>query len=170
MARSPKPTIVDGWLLINLGSYRVRVDSPEWLEWLHQHDSFSYATPSGLFTCKKEKRTRGSSYWSVYKSVQGKTKKAYLGASEELTLDKLQTITQQLLHNASQPPKKDLPNTDKQKVTQQDYPIFKGIDNELHKRVEAIEKIVKKYQANVHPTSPRWAVAKELLNELESVL
>src|SRR5438445_12881800 len=62
-----------------------------WYAWLEQHRSFCFETAQSTFTARKEKRP-GGWYWYAYRRKQGKLHTAYLGKSEELTLERLNTV------------------------------------------------------------------------------
>ena len=69
----------------------VKLGSKRWFEWLELEDtrSFAFEGYHGHFTARKENKQRGSEYWYAYRWLNGKTKKVYLGASRNLTFDKL---------------------------------------------------------------------------------
>src|SRR6266700_5410751 len=64
------------------------VGSAEWCAWLEHHCSFRFETDCTALTARKEQRP-GGWYWYAYRRKQGKLHSAYLGKSEELTLDRL---------------------------------------------------------------------------------
>jgi predicted ATPase/DNA-binding CsgD family transcriptional regulator len=66
------------------------VGSDAWYTWLmDQHiQSFSLRHPLGTFTVRRE-RKRYSWYWYAYCKRAGRLRKAYLGKTEELTLERL---------------------------------------------------------------------------------
>jgi hypothetical protein len=68
----------------------VLVGTDAWYTWLRdQHiQSFSFRHPLGTFTVRRE-RKRQSWYWYAYRKCAGRLRKAYLGETEELTLDRL---------------------------------------------------------------------------------
>ena len=63
----------------------------EWFAWLEQHRSFCFETAQSTFTARKEKRP-GGWYWYAYRRKQGKLHTAYLGKSEELTVERLNAV------------------------------------------------------------------------------
>ena len=69
----------------------ISVGTAAWYTWLEQHHSFSFGTPGTTFTARKEQRP-GGRYWYAYRRGQGKLHTAYLGKSEELTIDRLNTV------------------------------------------------------------------------------
>jgi predicted ATPase/DNA-binding NarL/FixJ family response regulator len=73
----------------------ITIGTPAWYSWLEQHRSFSFETPCMTFTARKEQRP-GGWYWYAYRRSQGKLHTAYLGKSEELTLERLTTAAQAL--------------------------------------------------------------------------
>lgn len=77
----------------------VVVDSATWFAWLKEPDvrSFHYEGDAGKFTARKEERaTSTNEYWYAYRKVQGKLRKVYLGAMEELTGDRLEQVAQEI--------------------------------------------------------------------------
>lgn len=83
----------------------IRLDSPAWFAWLEDpaNTRFSYAIHNrargyidGFMTVRKERRQRGSAYWSVYRRRDGRLRKIYVGASVALTFDKLEEIVLRL--------------------------------------------------------------------------
>ena len=69
----------------------IKLGSKRWFEWLELEAtrSFAFEGYQGHFTARKENKQRGSEYWYAYRWLNGKTKKVYLGASRNLTYDKL---------------------------------------------------------------------------------
>lgn len=77
----------------------VAVDSATWFAWLKEPNvrSFHYESDAGKFTARKEERaTSTNEYWYAYRKVQGKLRKVYLGAMEELTGDRLEQVAQEI--------------------------------------------------------------------------
>jgi uncharacterized coiled-coil protein SlyX len=77
----------------------VEVDSDTWFCWLKEPDvrSFHYQSDTGKFTARKEERaTSTNEYWYAYRKVQGKLRKVYLGAMEELTGDRLEQVAREI--------------------------------------------------------------------------
>jgi LuxR family transcriptional regulator, maltose regulon positive regulatory protein len=68
------------------------VGSPSWIAWLTDPAtrSFSFRSPSGTYTARKEHRSRGGEYWTAYRRQSGRLRKAYLGKAEDLTLARLE--------------------------------------------------------------------------------
>ena len=65
--------------------------SPEWFAWLSDAStrSFSFRSPEGGFTARRERRQRGGMYWSAYRTAEGRQRKVYLGKADELTGERL---------------------------------------------------------------------------------
>lgn len=87
----------------------IEVGSEQWFQWLELPDSSSFnfrVSPhlSGVsdYSARRETRDRGGNYWSAYKRVRGKLRKLYLGKSEELTAEHLESIGRQFLELVSQ--------------------------------------------------------------------
>lgn len=79
----------------------IPLDTPAWFAWLEHPTSrrFSYALHNralgyidGFMTVRKESRQRGNGYWSVYRRIEGRLRKAYLGPSHTLTSHRLEQI------------------------------------------------------------------------------
>ncbi len=73
---------------------RVWLDRPEWWAWLEAPTTRSFCYPVfdasvgyivGFMTVRKERRQRGGAYWIAYRRCQGRLRRAYLGASTQLT-------------------------------------------------------------------------------------
>ena len=73
----------------------ITIGTAAWYNWLEQHRSFSFETNHTTFTARKEQRP-GGWYWYAYRRSQGKLRTAYLGKSEELTLQRLNTTAEAL--------------------------------------------------------------------------
>jgi predicted ATPase/DNA-binding CsgD family transcriptional regulator len=90
------PIIQDGILtdLRDESPLQIVVDSSEWYAWLQTASTFTFRGEQGLFTAHKERagNRRGRAYWRAYRTWQGKLHRAYLGKSEELTLEQLQSV------------------------------------------------------------------------------
>jgi DNA-binding CsgD family transcriptional regulator len=69
------------------------VEMAEWFEWLDHHCSFRFETGCTAITARKEQRP-GGWYWYAYRRKQGKLRSAYLGKSEELTLERLSSVAE----------------------------------------------------------------------------
>src|ERR1700680_359396 len=64
---------------------QVLLDTRDWYTWLRT---------ASTFTFRKERAgsRRGGEYWKAYRRRHGKLYRAYLGKSEELTLEQLQSV------------------------------------------------------------------------------
>ena len=67
------------------------VGSPAWFAWLRSDvsRSFSFQSPAGTFTARRERRRRGGHYWIAYRTSAGRQHKAYLGKVDDLTAERL---------------------------------------------------------------------------------
>jgi LuxR family transcriptional regulator, maltose regulon positive regulatory protein len=87
------PVVVDGTLQVAAArkSPGVVVGSPAWFAWLSDDSarSFSFRTPVGNYTARKERRQRGGAYWVAYRTVAGRQYKKYLGTVADLTPEHL---------------------------------------------------------------------------------
>ncbi len=70
------------------------VGTPAWYAWLETVTTFAFSSSYGTFTARKEQagNRRGGWYWKAYHKRNGKLHRAYLGKSEELTLEHLNAI------------------------------------------------------------------------------
>jgi len=73
---------------------QIVVDSSDWYAWLQTASTFTFRGEEGRFTAHKERagNRRGEAYWRAYRKRDGKLHRAYLGKSEELTLERLQSV------------------------------------------------------------------------------
>jgi LuxR family maltose regulon positive regulatory protein len=87
------PYVADGLLLgtVASGAAGLAVGSSAWFAWLADDAarSFSFRSPAGAYTARKERRQRGSAYWVAYRTAAGRQHKVYLGKADELTPERL---------------------------------------------------------------------------------
>jgi LuxR family transcriptional regulator, maltose regulon positive regulatory protein len=87
------PSVADGLLrgTAAAGEPGLAVGSPAWFAWLSDDEarSFSFRSPAGVYTARRERRQRGGAYWVGYRTLAGRQHKVYLGKGEELTLERL---------------------------------------------------------------------------------
>lgn len=89
------PRVCNGFLYEEPGAdsatNTLLLESTAWYTWLDSHKSFRFDAPSGGFTARKE--CRGENwYWYAYQRKQGKLVTAYLGKSQDLTSERLQSV------------------------------------------------------------------------------
>src|SRR5215467_13953531 len=93
------PKVREGSLLQHIAedtsTYTISIGTAAWYSWLEQHHSFTFETPRTTLTARKEQRP-GGWYWYAYRRSRGKLHSAYLGKSEELTLERLNTTAKAL--------------------------------------------------------------------------
>lgn len=79
--------------ILTCANSSIPIGSRDWWLWLDEEatTTFRFANTAGSFTARRELK-RGGRYWYAYRRQQGKLHKAYLGKSEELTLERLKTI------------------------------------------------------------------------------
>src|SRR3954468_6778194 len=63
----------------------ITVGTPAWFAWLEEATAFAFSGPSGSFSARKERRTRGGWYWRAYRTSGGTPRRVYLGKSQDLT-------------------------------------------------------------------------------------
>ena len=87
------PSVADGLLqgTAASGATGLAVGSPGWFAWLagDAARSFSFRSPAGAYTARKERRQRGGAYWVAYRTAAGRQHKVYLGKAEDLSLERL---------------------------------------------------------------------------------
>ena len=73
---------------------QVVVDTASWYAWLETASTFTFRSDYGSFTARLERagNKRGGQYWRAYRKRHGKLHRAYLGKSEELTLERLKEV------------------------------------------------------------------------------
>lgn len=83
----------------------VEVGSGEWFAWLSEPTtrSFILRGPHGNLTIRKERRQRGGDYWTAYRRVEKRLRKAYLGKSPRLTAARLEAADRLLAAQPTQP-------------------------------------------------------------------
>jgi hypothetical protein len=96
------PHVRDQWLMDpQHPAVEVRVDSAAWFQWLEAATSnrFSYALVDhrcgysvGVMTVRKERKQRGSCYWSAYCRRNGQLQKRYVGRSRQVTQTRLDAV------------------------------------------------------------------------------
>jgi LuxR family maltose regulon positive regulatory protein len=99
------PSVADGLLQETAagGATGLAVGSPAWFAWLADDAarSFSFRSPAGAYTARKERRQRGGAYWVAYRTAAGRQHKAYLGKAEDLTLERLEEAAAALAGRAT---------------------------------------------------------------------
>src|SRR4029453_16895777 len=87
------PFVADGMLQMAAAreAAGVVVGSPARFAWLAGDSarSFSFRSPAGDYTARKERRQRGGAYWVAYRTVAGRQYKKYLGTVADLTPEHL---------------------------------------------------------------------------------
>lgn len=92
------------------------VNSQQWWSWLNSDDAESFRFEcdfgvKGYRARREEIKARSGSFWYAYKRVEGKLRKRYLGKSEELSLERLESVAYDLAKPAEPiQPKIELPN------------------------------------------------------------
>jgi len=83
----------------------IQLDTAAWFTWLEAATTtrFSYALFNrargyidGFMTVRKERRQRGTAYWTVYRRQGQRLRKHYVGSSAALTQARLEQIATQL--------------------------------------------------------------------------
>ena len=78
---------------------RFRVaEEAAWLAWLGEVSSFAFHSPAGSLNVYQEQRPHGGQYWYAYHTSRGRTRKRYLGRTENLSLARLEETARMLSH------------------------------------------------------------------------
>src|SRR5215472_14209362 len=75
----------------------ILLGSAAWDSWVEHARSFRFESPHASFTARKEQRP-GGWYWYAYRRRHGTLHIAYLGKSEELSIERLRTVASVLEH------------------------------------------------------------------------
>lgn len=111
------PIVQDGFIVDDhTPGPTIYLDTPAWFAWLEAPSTgaprarFSYALFNrtmgyidGFMTVRKERRQRGTAYWSVYRRQGQRLRKCYLGSSAALTHARLEQIAARLRPRAGPP-------------------------------------------------------------------
>jgi LuxR family maltose regulon positive regulatory protein len=65
-------------------------DDVEWQGWLRSVTSFAFRGAAGGLNAHGEARQRGGIYWYAYRTVEGRTRKRYLGTTEGVSFARLE--------------------------------------------------------------------------------
>jgi LuxR family maltose regulon positive regulatory protein len=98
------PKIVSGRLYTDDEYTGTLVGSPAWFAWLNTASTFYYEGRRLTLTAHRERRQRGNSYWTAYRRKGGILHRAYLGKTDQLTLQHLEDVAL-LLHRRATPTK-----------------------------------------------------------------
>jgi hypothetical protein len=91
----------------------VHLDTPAWFSWLEEATTRSFAYPiynaaqgyiAAFLTIRKERRQRGTAYWTAYSHVGGRLRKAYIGRSPAVTDARLRAIAATFLDTMADEP------------------------------------------------------------------
>ena len=77
---------------VDTHEHQLAVGTPAWYSWLQEASLFAFVAESGSFTARKEMKPHGATYWKAYRKRGGRLYHAYLGKSEQLTLERLNAI------------------------------------------------------------------------------
>ena len=101
------PSVADGLLQGTAArAAGLAVGSPAWFAWLGDDAarSFSFRSPAGAYTARKERRQRGGAYWVAYRTAAGRQHKVYLGKAEDLTPERLAEVAAALAGRVAEAP------------------------------------------------------------------
>ncbi|HEX9373595.1 MAG TPA: LuxR C-terminal-related transcriptional regulator [Roseiflexaceae bacterium] len=96
----PTPHVEQGTLVLGRpdAEHTIAVGSSAWFTWLSAATAFTFTSPDGAFTARRERASsgRGGWYWRAYQHRAGVRRRAYLGKAEELTLERLHAVAASL--------------------------------------------------------------------------
>lgn len=72
--------------------HQICVGTVAWYNWLEHASTFTFVSDLCLFTAHKEVRKASRAYWKAYRKHGGKLYRAYLGKSEHITLERMNTV------------------------------------------------------------------------------
>jgi hypothetical protein len=132
------------------------VGTPEWWEWVSSDkaESFRFECDHGVkgYRARKESiKSRSGSFWYAYKRIEGKLRKRYLGKSEELTLERLESAAYDLAKSTeASKPEPQLHNTlgnqqSLKPISLEGIKVYKLHGHEVV-RVEDLRKILEQQQ------------------------
>jgi LuxR family maltose regulon positive regulatory protein len=77
---------------VDAHEHQLAVGTSAWYTCLEEASLFAFVGEAGTFTARKEPKPHGGTYWKAYRKRGGRLYHAYLGKSEELTLERLNAI------------------------------------------------------------------------------
>jgi class 3 adenylate cyclase len=96
----PTPHVEQGTLMFRRpdAEHTISVGTSAWFTWLETATAFTFTSPDGTFTARRERASsgRGGWYWRAYQHRAGTRRRAYLGKAAELTLERLQVVAASL--------------------------------------------------------------------------
>ncbi|GHO78946.1 LuxR family transcriptional regulator [Ktedonobacter sp. SOSP1-85] len=127
-----------------------------WQDWLIEQTSFAFQGRLGHMSVVKEARARGNGYWYAYSTLQGQTRKRYLGQTSGATLERLEQVAQAFAN-------------EHRSVSQTGQQITQASSDSLNLAHQShIPLIATKH---THPQLPSILVRRErLLQEMDKVL
>lgn len=72
----------------------IAVGSPDWFAWVEGATAFTFVSPHGTYTARRERASsgRGGWYWRAYQRRAGVRQRAYIGRAAELTAAQLHAV------------------------------------------------------------------------------
>jgi LuxR family maltose regulon positive regulatory protein len=99
-----RPRVAGQWLHVTDGEVPpIPVGSPAWFAWLEANRTFEYAGDAGAYVALKERSGRAGTFWRAFRRQDGVTRRAYLGQSRDLTLERLQAAARALAGEVTVP-------------------------------------------------------------------
>jgi len=85
--------------------HAIAVGSSAWFAWIETATAFTFVSPHGTFTARRERASsgRGSWYWRAYQRRAGVRRRAYIGKAAELTPAQLHAVATSLAGAAAPP-------------------------------------------------------------------
>jgi hypothetical protein len=137
---------------------RVQANTPEYFAWIASLKSFHFSGKEGHFTARKEpqKNIDGSTsrraYWTAYMKSNGKQLRKYLGTTDKLSIEHLESAGKHLAEKAShQPPaeKKLRKRAEKREVLYARIELRDKEIAQLKKQIEEQKRSMLKMQARI---------------------
>src|SRR5215217_8603728 len=74
--------------------HAIDVGTPAWFRWLETATAFTFVSPRGTFTARRERSSsgRGGWYWRAYHDRAGTRRRTYLGVGAEISLKRLELV------------------------------------------------------------------------------
>jgi hypothetical protein len=146
------------------------VGTAEWWEWVSSDkaESFRFECDHGVkgYRARKESiKSRSGSFWYAYKRIEGKLRKRYLGKSDELTLERLESIA----YDLAKPTEASEPNLRLPNKSIGNYTLEELQESLREQRANALER-KNCYQQLLEQKMRLEKQVKELKDELHNKL
>lgn len=86
---------------IGLSWSTIRVDTHDWFLWLQTAKSFSVDLAKCSYVARNETRRKQPGFWYAYTWIESKTVKVYIGKTDSLTYERLQSVCEDFARKLS---------------------------------------------------------------------